>query len=339
MFLPPGVRKVMIGPPEIWAWQVNAIGRAVGRCLDTLPSLASRPFSTVKSAYVAAYRGPLALASYDDLLCLTPMNAEAYGDLKARKGSSTKVIQLPHPVLDSVGGSPRRTTASLRLRLGLHDSEHLLGIFPGSREGEIRRMLPTMLAAALQMMSSRRYVRTVVSIADADLAAPITECLNQLPGPARERLCCTDCPAIDLLGACCHALLSTGTLTLEAALLGVRGTAAYAVPRATRFLLRPLFRHGRIKGCPAPFALPNAVLAWCGMQREALPYRELTLGHFRPKRIVRAMESDLPTGPHGSGCSQRLEDSTVRMLREALVPSAGAISAGQYVVQALRESS
>jgi lipid-A-disaccharide synthase len=336
--VPGGVRRIMIGPPEIWAWQVNALGRAVGNCLRSLPGVAGRPFSPVKAAYVTANRGPMALAGFDDLLCLTPMNAAAFGRLGARTGAVANVVHVRHPVLDSIARAPQAGCIALRRRLGLTDGEHLLGIFPGSRQGEIRRMLPTMLAAAGSVVAARRDVRAVVSVAEPALAEPIAERVRRLGRFGQARVGWTDCPAQDLLSACCHAIVATGTLTLEAALLGVRATAGYAVPWATRFLLRPLFRHERINGRRVPFALPNAICAWLGGAGDGLPYAEAIASGFRPARIAAAVRADLPAGPHGGQCPPLLAADTVRSIREALCAEADSPSAGGYVAEALEQA-
>jgi len=338
---PAGVRRIIIGPPEIWAWEANAPGRLIGRGLKALPGIAGGPFSPVRAGYVAAYRGPMALASFDDLLCLTPMNAAAYGELKRRSGAAANIVQVRHPaaglVRDATWG---RRAADLRHRLGLAGHEHLLGVFPGSREGEIRLLLPTMLQAAGAVAGARKDILPVVSVADGTLERPIAECVERYRACGRGRAAVwTHAPSTDLLCACCHAILASGTLTLEAALLAVPATVVYTVPPATRFLLRPLFAHRRIAGRAAPFALPNAILAWRGSPAGQFPYPEVTLRHFRAANVARTVLAALPAGPHGAECPPLLPAETVQSLREALCPAADAPSAEQYVAQAMAEVS
>jgi len=335
---PAGVRRIMIGPPEIWAWQANALGRAVAAVLKALPTVSAKPFSPVKAAHVAARRGPMALASFDDLLCLTPMNAAAYGKLKRRARAAVNVVHARHPAAELTRQACRPSrTAGLRKQLGLAENEHLLGVFPGSRQGEIRLLLPTMLRAAGIVASTRKDVRAVVSVTDAGLRPGIAKFAARYAASGKPAIL-TDAPSKDLLCACCHAILASGTLTLEAALLAAPATVAYTLPPTTRFVFRPLFRHNRIAGRPSPFALPNAILAWRGAAADGLAYREVTLRRFRPANIARAVLAGLPKGAHGGECPPLLPAGTVRLVREALCPAPESPSVEQYVVQALGQA-
>jgi lipid A disaccharide synthetase len=339
--MPAGVRKILIAPPEIWAWEAGALGRAVGGLIEAVAKVAAKPFSPLHAAHVAAHRGRLALSSLDHLLCLTPMNAAAYGKLKLRLGAAVEVVQVRHLATALVRDAAMiQRAGDLRRRLGLAGREHLLGVFPGSREGEVRLLLPTMLRAARAVAGARTGVRVAVSIADGALEPSITRCAaSHGAGEAGGDVILTAAPSSDLLCASCHAILASGTLTLEAAMLAVRATVAYTLPLATRFPLRPLFRHLRIAGRPALFALPNAVLAARGVPRDQLPYREFTLRHFRAGPIAQAILADLPTGPCGTHCPPLLPADSIVALRDALQGPAELPSAGQYVAAVLRDVS
>jgi len=335
--LPGGVRKLMIAPPEIWAWDASLLGRLVGEATRRLAG-DSRPFSPLRVPHVAANRGRLALRNFHGLLCLTPMNAEAYGALRGRIGAEATVVHTRHPLaaLTRDAAAVERAEA-LRRTLGIEGDRHLLGLFPGSRAGEVHMLLPTMLRAAAAILRKRADLRLAVSVAERGLAEPIARCIErvaaQMP-PDRPPLC-TDAAAGDLLAAASHSVMCSGTLSLQAALLAAPATIAYTVSTAARTYFRPMAHHRRIGGRPAPFALPNALLAHTGAGRFPV-YVERTLRHFRPGKIAAAVLEQLPPGPRGPDGPPTLAADVVATIRATLAGGSGRQAPGQVVVEALR---
>jgi len=143
-----------------------------------------------------------------------------------------------HPLLDAVRVSESRE--QFRRRLGVGAGEVLLALLPGSRESEVRSLLPDMLAAVRLLRGEFKlkvFVQKAQNIAAASLAAiqsdPQIGLLDQDQG-------------FDLLNAADAVISTCGTSNLEAALLGVPFVAIYRVNRLTymlgkRFLKIPLY--------------------------------------------------------------------------------------------------
>jgi lipid-A-disaccharide synthase len=143
-----------------------------------------------------------------------------------------------HPLVDAVRISESRE--QFRRRHGVGADEILLALLPGSRESEVRSLLPEIMAAVRLLKKEFKlkiFLQKAQGIADASLAVALADPqvtpLDQAQG-------------YNLLNAA-DALISTcGTSNLEAALLDVPLVAIYRVNRLTyllgkRFLKIPLY--------------------------------------------------------------------------------------------------
>jgi lipid-A-disaccharide synthase len=104
-----------------------------------------------------------------------------------------------------------------RQQLGLDRDAQIVGLFPGSRNSEIERLLPLMLETAKRMFLTKPELRFVLPVAAAlDFDAIKRQCdASQLD------IVLTRDDIYDLI-VCCDSIIScSGTVTLEIALLGV----------------------------------------------------------------------------------------------------------------------
>ncbi|WP_367026036.1 lipid-A-disaccharide synthase [Methylococcus sp. ANG] len=154
------------------------------------------------------------------------------------------VTYVGHPLAGKI--APVADAGRMRRELGLDESGPLVGLLPGSRGNEIRRLLPMMLRAAMRIAGERPDARFVLiqapSVADELLAAE----LEAAPVPVevvKER-------RHDALGCCDAVITTSGTATLEVALLGV--------PMAIVYKLAPLsYWLGRLLVTIPFIGLPN----------------------------------------------------------------------------------
>ncbi|MCX6556382.1 MAG: lipid-A-disaccharide synthase [Candidatus Aminicenantes bacterium] len=143
-----------------------------------------------------------------------------------------------HPLLDAVRVNESRQ--QFRRRMGVGADEVLLALLPGSRESEVRSLLPEMLAALRLLREEFKlkvFLQKAHDIADSSLAAARSD--EQI------RLLDQD-QGFNLLNAADVVISTCGTSNLEAALLGVPFVAIYRVNRLTyllgkRFLKIPLY--------------------------------------------------------------------------------------------------
>jgi lipid-A-disaccharide synthase len=158
-------------------------------------------------------------AAVDRLAVVLPFEQPFFGRLGLRSD------YVGHPLVDR-GPSPGRAAA--RARLGIPHEARVLGIFPGSRAQEIRRLWIPFRDAALQLLREGCCDRVVVA-GTADGSYPD-------PGPAQ---IVREDPA-SLFAAADAALAKSGTTTLEAALADTPMVVAYKVHPLTYQLFQRL---------------------------------------------------------------------------------------------------
>ena len=112
-----------------------------------------------------------------------------------------------HPLLDRAAQLPDRAEA--RRRLGIPAGARVLALFPGSRAGEISRLLADFLAVARELERRLPGLHVVVGVAPAVRLDP-AEVPYQMVQSA----------SLEVLRAADVALCKSGTTTLEAAVAG-----------------------------------------------------------------------------------------------------------------------
>ena len=121
-----GVRTVHYVSPSVWAWREKRAAK-IGRSADLV-------------------------------LCLFPMEPPIY----ARHG--VDAVFIGHPLADEIPLQPDHAAA--RAALGEPADVPILALLPGSRLGEIRRMLPTFLEAARLLRADIPGLRLLVPAVD-----------------------------------------------------------------------------------------------------------------------------------------------------------------------------
>jgi lipid-A-disaccharide synthase len=147
-------------------------------------------------------------AAVDRLAVVLPFEQTFFNRLGVRS------VYVGHPLLDRSNHTDRE---SARAQLGIGPDQRLLGIFPGSRGQEIRRLWKPFRDAAQQLLDDGSCHRVVV--------AGTAE--GAYPNPGRVEVRRGD--AATLLTAADAALVKSGTTTLEAALAGTPMVVAYRV--------------------------------------------------------------------------------------------------------------
>lgn len=172
---------------------------------------------------------------------------EAEAAIYRREGGN--VACFGHPLLDIVKTEPNRD--ALLASFGITPAHRTIALMPGSRFQELDQLLKRMLGAIRIIKRVQPDLQVIIPLAASHLSHQIQE------GLAREEMT-DDVTIIDrhiytCLSACEMAMLSSGTATLEAALLGVPMVVAYRVQPITFFLARKLVK--------VPFiAMPNILL-------------------------------------------------------------------------------
>ena len=348
--LPPKTKKILIAPPEIWGWQINWKGKllyhtraihlifAVYYLISKIPilckvmpqKLQQWQITDLKLIFTiikfVIHRGRYSLKLFDKLMCITPINAEIYQKLYSKRKKD--VVFVGHPAARYSRESFKDAVVRFRKQHLIPENVHMLNIFPGSRNETVNLLLPEMLKSALQILNKHSNIYCYVSIADKCLARYIVEQIDKakINTGAPQRLGTTTVDAKILLANSSHTLLSSGTITLYASLLGIPGTVMYDLDETLK-LLRPIVTRqkiGTIKKIEAPFALPNALLLYSGWPKEKLPYEEFVLPKktFNISNIIENIEKHIRAFPRDYSFENApcLHRDTINAVRQTITP-------------------
>ena len=159
------------------------------------------------------------------MLCLLPFEVDIY------KQAGIDAVCVGHPLVDDL---KRLAPAdAIRQQLGLPSEKTIVGILPGSRESEVRNLMPVFVDAMAKLQCRYPALHFVVPAANAQRGEQIHTLLErrELPvtvvsGQGREAM-----HASDVL------LIASGTATLEAMLLRKPMVIAYRMAAASWALL------------------------------------------------------------------------------------------------------
>lgn len=187
--------------------------------------------------------------SIDLMLCIFPFEPELY------KASGLRAIFVGHPmtsVIPSGNAVPPR-------------DEKLVGLFPGSREREVKKIFPIMRQAALELSQQDHDLRFVVSAASEPLAELIRADLCQHV-PGKFSIVTGDARAV--MGQVNVGMVASGTATLEAALSELPFVLIYRVAWLTYLAARLVVK---VKYLGMPNVLANREIVPEFIQHKAQP--------------------------------------------------------------------
>lgn len=197
----------------------------------------------------------------DKMVVILPFESALY----RKKG--VDVAFVGHPLLDIV--KPRWGPKEFLRSLGGDTKRRIIGLFPGSRDHEVRQLLPIMLEAARLMARRLPDLHFLVSVApDIDVQKVRLLVRNHdLPAKIVEN------NPYDAMAVSELLIVASGTVTLEAAILNTPMVILYKVSPLTYWIARMMARVEHI-------GLVNLVAG-----KTVAP--ELIQGSASPERIAR----------------------------------------------------
>jgi len=172
-------------------------------------------------------------AAVDHMLVLFPFEEPIY------RAAGIPATFIGHPLADEIPAQADQAAAREDLRLP--QNAPVIAVLPGSRRSEIERMGPTFIQTARQVLARVPEARFLVPL--------ITRETRDLFEGVLYREQARDLPmsllfghAQDALAACDVALATSGTVTLEAALVGRPMVIAYRVAPLSYAIARRLIR-------------------------------------------------------------------------------------------------
>lgn len=173
---------------------------------------------------------------------------------------------IGHPLVDILQSAPGRDEA--RAQLGISSETKAVMVMPASRSQELRAIAPVLMKAARQLQQQVPQVKVWVPLSQVRFEAAIARVARRagvdiefIKGDARVAIA-----AADLI------LAKSGTVNLEAAILGVPQVVIYRVNWLTAWIARKLL------GFSIPFMSPPNLVQMRGivpelLQEEATPER------------------------------------------------------------------
>ena len=193
----------------------------------------------------------------DLMLCIFPFEAELYNR------SGLRTIFVGHPMIQNLA----------KLRTGEERQANLIGLFPGSRGREVRKIFPIMLGAAGEIAAAWPEMHFEVAAASEPLAVQIRQMLADSPLRQRVRIVTAD--AAGTMQRACAGMVASGTATLEAAYFRLPFVLVYKVSWPTYFAARLVLKTKHL-------GMPNVLAG-----REIIP--EFIQHEARPAAISKAI--------------------------------------------------
>ena len=212
--------------------------------------------------------------SVDRMLCLLPFEVDIYRE------AGIDAMCVGHPLVDELQQLP--AAEELRVAMGLPSNKTLLAVLPGSREGEVRHLMPV-FADAMQLLQARyTNLHFVIPAANAARHQQIESVLQSkslsvslIRGQGREVMRCSDA-----------IMIASGTATLEAMLLRKPMVISYRMASLSWGILSRLVKTPHV-------GLPNVLAG-----EEIVP--ELLQHHATASRLADAVSGLL----EGDGARQ-----------------------------------
>lgn len=248
------------------------------------------------------YRKRTIRDSVDLLLSIMPFEREWY------QGEGILGVEyVGNPLVDEV--RPQCSGKELRKELGLSESAKIVAMLPGSRGAEVSRVLPVFSRTAAELLSRRKDLVFLAALPKGH------ENIRHISEQKFQNLRFLYGRTHDVLNAADAAAITSGTATLEAAILGTPMVIVYKASALNYALFRPLISVDHI-------GLVNLIAG-------KRIVTELIQDEFKPATLAEELErllepevsgrmrSELAAAVRklgGGGASERAADAIIRLL-------------------------
>ena len=201
-----------------------------------------------------------------------------------------------HPLVDEMAREPGCEGRKTR------DGRRVLALLPGSRLGEIEKILPTALEVIERLQGEISGLTVVIPAANDRAYRAISSCVSRLKSSS---LRVTRGGARAALRDADAAIVASGTATLEAALIGCPTVLVYKVNWLFAAIMRRLIKGVRHLG------LANIIAEKAGV---ACPMPELLQENFKPGNILQYVLPWLKDAAANAAARQSLAE-TMKILK------------------------
>ncbi|MDH5472059.1 MAG: lipid-A-disaccharide synthase [Gammaproteobacteria bacterium] len=192
-----GIKVLFYISPQVWAWRPHRVHK-IGKLIDMMA-------------------------------VLFPFEETFY------KKANVPVRFVGNPLVDEA--RPNASREQTLQQHGLNNEQQVLGLFPGSRRNEIKRILPIQLKAAEILKQKHPELQFILPIASTIQEDEINLYLQQHPAltvhAVRDNV-------YNVMQACDAIITASGTATLEIALMGIPNVITYEISPISYFILKRL---------------------------------------------------------------------------------------------------
>ncbi|HZN44822.1 MAG TPA: lipid-A-disaccharide synthase [Nitrospiraceae bacterium] len=167
----------------------------------------------------------------DHVLAILPFEETLY------KKAGVRCTFVGNPLLDEV--APAYDRQALRRQLGLSDAGPVIGLFPGSRKGELHEHVPLLLETVKRLAKRHPTMQFILAQASSIQDELLHRLMRESPVPIRV----FRNQASEVMAASDLLVVKSGTSTLQAAVVGTPMILFYRAPswityRLARLLIR-----------------------------------------------------------------------------------------------------
>ncbi len=190
-----GVKVLFYISPQVWAWRPHRV-HTIGKLIDMMA-------------------------------VLFPFEEKFY------QNANVPVTFVGHPLVDEA--RPDKTREESFAAYQLDNTKPVVGLFPGSRKGEIKRVLPVLLQAASLLKNKHPDVQYILPVAStlnkSDIEADLSGFESLGIHVVKDR-------SYNIMQVCNSIMTASGTATLEIALMGIPSAIVYRIAPLSYFILK-----------------------------------------------------------------------------------------------------
>ena len=223
----------------------------------------------------------------DRMAVILPFEAAIY------EGVKLDVSFVGHPLLDAI--KKKYTCEEALKKFDLREGTTTVGILPGSRDSEVKRLLPAMLKAAEILedrLPSVQFVLPLAGTLDYDFVAGIVDRSSANVKIIKDNV-------YDVIGLSDIAMVASGTATLETAFLGIPMIIVYKISTLSYLIGRAIINVDNI-------GLVNIIAG-----KTVVP--ELVQGDANPERMADEVYDILTSGARMNEMKRDLIDVSKKL--------------------------
>ena len=194
-----GIKVLFYISPQVWAWRQHRVHK-IGKLIDMMA-------------------------------VILPFEEKFYLD------ANVPVRFVGNPLVDEA--RPNKDKVSCFEEYQLSADKPVIGLFPGSRRSEIKRVLPIQLAAAEILQKQKPNLQFILPVASTLNKTEFETCLQQY---SHLNVILVKDLAYNVMQCCDAIITASGTATLEIALMGIPNCITYKIAHLSYFILKHMVK-------------------------------------------------------------------------------------------------